>query len=120
MSAATSQFLARHVFAVRSPSRRCGAVISLTLWVLLPGCAAVQPFGAATPEYDRHFGDSIRQVRAAQTLDPGATARNLGKTAEMDGTAAKHATDRYQDSFKTPPPTFTVFGAPVQNVQGGQ
>ena len=96
------------------------AFLSSTLLALLAGCAGSQPFGASTPAYDRHFGDSVRQVRAAQTLDPGATARNLGKTTEMDGQAASHATDRYQDSFKEPPPTFTILGAPVQNVRDRQ
>ncbi len=90
--------------------------------VILAGCTSgmTPPFGAGTPVYDRQFGESVRQAIADQTLGPGAAARNSGKTTQLDGTAAKNASDRYHDSFKEPPPTFTVLGAPVQNVGGGQ
>ena len=86
------------------------------LVVVLSGCAGpAAPFGAATPAYDTRFGDSVRQALKAQTLDPDATARNLGKTTQMDGAAAKNSVDRYQDSFKEPPPPVTVI-----NVGGGR
>jgi len=99
-------------------SLRILAIAASTLVVLLAGCAGARPFGAATPEYDRHFGESVRQIRAAQILDPDASARNLGKTTQLDGQAASEATERYQDSFKEPPPTFTILGAPVQGGGG--
>ena len=79
------------------------------LVALLCGCAgSAAPFGAATPAYDARFGESVRQALKAQTLDPDASTRNLGKTTQMDGTAAKNSVDRYQDSFKEPPPPVTV------------
>ncbi len=101
-------------------SLRIPAILSSTLLLVLAGCAGSQPFGASTPNYDRHFGDSVRQVRTAQTLDPDASARNLGKTTTLDGQAASEATQRYQDSFREPPPTFTILGSPVQGVRDRQ
>jgi predicted component of type VI protein secretion system len=62
----------------------------------LAGCAA-------TPKYDRHFGDAVRQARTAMTMNPGASA-NPDPVAGIDGQAAATALTRYQDSFKAPPP----------------
>lgn len=93
---------------------RIPAVLSSTVLLLvLAGCAGSQPFGSSTPALDQQFGESVRQLRTAQTLDPDATARNLGRTTTLDGQAASQAVERYQDSFKEPPPTFTILGAPV-------
>ena len=95
-------------------SLRIPAVLSSTVLLLvLAGCAGSRPLGASTPALDQQFGESVRQLRTAQTLDPDATARNLGKTTTLDGQAASQAAGRYQDSFKEPPPTFTILGAPV-------
>ena len=96
-------------------SLRIPAILSSTvLLVLLAGCAGSRPLGSSTPALDQQFGESVRQLRTAQTLDPDATARNLGKTTQLDGQAASEATERYQDSFREPPPTFTILGAPIQ------
>ncbi len=62
----------------------------------LAGCAA-------TPNYDKHFGDAVRQSRAAMTINPDASA-NPDPVAGMDGQSARQAVVRYQDSFKAPPP----------------
>jgi hypothetical protein len=95
-------------------SLRIPAVLSSTLLlVVLVGCAGTRPLGSSTPALDQQFGESVRQLRTAQTLDPDAAARNLGKTTTLDGQAASQAAGRYQDSFKEPPPTFTILGAPV-------
>ncbi|HLT00959.1 MAG TPA: hypothetical protein VK001_02225 [Geminicoccaceae bacterium] len=101
-------------------SRIPALVPASLLAILLAGCAAGQPFGSTSPELDRQFGESVRQLRAAQTLDPQAAERNLGKTTTLDGQAASQAAGRYQDSFKEPPPTFTILGSPVQSVRDGQ
>lgn len=67
---------------------------------LLAGCA-ISP----TPNYDARFGDAVRQARQAQALNPQPSA----KAAQgMDGMAAKAASDRYVNSFKSPPPPVNV------------
>jgi hypothetical protein len=62
----------------------------------LAGCAA-------TPNYDRHFGDAVRQARTAMTINPKASA-NPDEVRGIDGQAAREAVTRYHDSFKAPPP----------------
>jgi hypothetical protein len=62
----------------------------------LAGCAA-------TPNYDKHFGDAVRQARAAMTINPEASV-NRDPVAGIDGKAAAEAVTRYHDSFKAPPP----------------
>lgn len=87
----------RPVFAI-------GAAAAL----LVSGCVPL------TPNLDSSFGDSVRLAQARQTLNPDAS-RNTSVMRRMEGVAAKHALDRYHDSFKQPPPTniFTI------NVGGG-
>jgi uncharacterized lipoprotein len=68
----------------------------LVLLAALAGCAA-------TPKYDRHFGDAVRQARTAMTINPAAPA-NPDPVAGIDGQAAATALTRYQESFKAPPP----------------
>ena len=48
-----------------------------------------------------------------QTINPDAS-RNPDPVFGLDGKAANEAIGRYQDSFKTPPPTFNVI-----NIGGG-
>ena len=62
----------------------------------LAGCAP-------TPNYDRHFGDAVRQARTAMTINPKASA-NPDQVRGIDGQSAGEAVTRYHDSFKTPPP----------------
>ncbi len=68
---------------------------------LLAGCVST------TPEYDKRFGDAVRQSRQQMTINP-----NAGSTADaalgMDGNAAREALVRYQSTFKTPPPVTNV------------
>lgn len=68
---------------------------------LLAGCASV------TPNYDAKFGDAVRAALLAQTLNPNAAA-NPDPVLGIDGKAAVNALERYQESFKTPPPTFEI------------
>ena len=72
----------------------------LTCCAALAGCAT-------TPHYDARFGDAVRQARSAMTIDPHAASRCAAVTG-MDGTAAREAIARYQDSFKAPPPVVNV------------
>jgi hypothetical protein len=69
--------------------------IRFAVLAALAGCAA-------TPSYDRHFGDAVRQARTAMTINPAASG-NRDPVAGMDGQAAATALTRYQDSFKAPP-----------------
>lgn len=66
------------------------------------GCAST-----TTPNYDRQFGAAVRMARAQQTINPEASS-NADPAAGLDGQGAKEAIGRYQDSFKSPPPTFNV------------
>lgn len=83
------------------------------LAALACGCAPV------TPNYDAHFGAALRQAKLAMTLHPGA-----GKTGDpatgLDGRAAREAVERYQASFKDPPPATTVvnIGGPIGTAKG--
>lgn len=68
---------------------------------LLTACAS------STPVLDANFGNAVRQARAAQTLNPNASA-NQDPVLGIDGKAGAAAQDRYQESFKSPPKTFEV------------
>lgn len=60
---------------------------------------------ALTPELDEHFGDAVATSRSAQTISPqGSAVPAMG----LDGKAAKETMGRYQDSFKSPPPSINV------------
>lgn len=78
------------------------SLISLfTLVALLTGC------GSTTPNYDRKFGDAVRQARFDMTINPNA-GQNQDQVKGMDGVSAKEAMTRYQDAFKAPPPVTNV------------
>ncbi|WP_249931149.1 hypothetical protein [Ramlibacter sp. 2FC] len=68
---------------------------------LFAGCAST------TPVADSHFGEAVRAARAAQTLNPQASA-NRDPVKGIDGQAGSAAMERYQDSFKSPPKTFEI------------
>jgi hypothetical protein len=55
-----------------------------------------------TPVYDAHFGESVRIVRAMQTLNPDAPA-NYDPITHTDARAAVAAMDRYGKSYVSPP-----------------
>lgn len=81
---------------------------ALGLATQLTGCVSI-----TTPELDAKFGDAVRAAREAQTLNPTASASQQPLPG-LDGRSAVNAIDRYQDSFKAPPSTFTP------NTGGGQ
>ena len=78
---------------------------------LLAGCA-ISP----TPNYDARFGDAVRQARQAQILNPQPSAKGV---QGMDGMAAKAASDRYINSFKSPPPPVNVINIGGSLATGG-
>ncbi|MBL0419587.1 hypothetical protein JI739_04410 [Ramlibacter sp. AW1] len=69
--------------------------------ILLAGC------GSITPQYDTRFGDAVRQARMAQTLNPNAGTTPVA-VGTLDGRTAREASDRYQETYKAPPPVVNV------------
>lgn len=66
-----------------------------------------------TPNLDRDFGNAVRTARAQMTINPEAS-RNADAVNGMDGEASKETIDRYEQSFKAPPPVVNVI-----NIGGG-
>lgn len=79
----------------------------------LSGCAM-----SSTPRYDSAFGESVRQARAMQVINPAA-----GRTADpvigIDARAARASIERYHDSFKAPAQTFEVLNIGGSSLAGG-
>ena len=87
---------------------------TLPQWLLVAAAAATVAGCAAAPSnLDAHFGEAVLTARAAQTINPDAS-RSRDPVRGLDGKSAREAIGRYQDSFKTPPPTFNVI-----NIGGG-
>lgn len=84
---------------------RCRALVpgllAASLTLLLGGCAQ-------SPHLDSAFGDSVRLVKAQQTLNPDA-ARHRAPVMGLDGPAARSAYDNYQRSFASPEPQSNGF-----------
>lgn len=75
--------------------------IPMLICVSLAGCAPI------TPELDKRFGDSIRVIRAQQTLAPEASANTA--ITQLDGRAAHEVMTRYVKSYAAPAPQPNVF-----------
>lgn len=88
----------------------------LAVFLLLAGCASIP--ASTTPELDKHFGSAVNLAKARQILNPEAS-RDTDPVAGIDGKAAAATSDRYEKSFKEPPPTMNVIniGGPLA---GGQ
>lgn len=78
------------------------ATAFLGLATQLTACVSV-----TTPELDARFGDAVRSAREAQVMNPAAAASKAAAPG-LDGRAAVNTIDRYQESFKSPPPTFEI------------
>ena len=76
----------------------CGVLIAVTI----SGCTT-------TPYLDSRFGDAVNTAKAQQIINPDAS-KNADPVAGLDGTPAKDSIDRYEKTFKEPPPTFEIFG----------
>ena len=66
-------------------------------------CAALAGCLSSTPHWDATFGDSVRQIKELQTLNPQGSA-NTDPVAGIDGPAAAAAQKSYAKSFTAPPP----------------
>lgn len=82
------------------PGRVAAAVL---LALALGGCAT-----SGSPEWDRHFGDSARQLKAQQLRDPAAPQRHAGTEPVADGRTVREAGDRYVDTLRAPPPNNVI------------
>jgi hypothetical protein len=82
-------------------ARLVGKLAAASFAALLTACAST------TPVLDANFGNAVRQARAAQTLNPNASA-NRDPVLGIDGQAGAAAQERYQESFKAPPKTFEI------------
>ena len=74
---------------------RFGGALTAAACALLTACAST------TPVLDANFGNAVRQARAAQTLNPNASA-NPDPVLGIDGQAGAAAQERYLESFKQP------------------
>lgn len=81
-------------------------LVPLGAMLMLSGCVSQSPI------VEQHFGEAVLAARAQQTFNPDA-AKAPPTTPGLDGRAARHALDRYHDSFKTPPPATNVFNIGV-------
>ena len=88
------------------------SVPCLVLLGALAGCAS------APSRTDAAFGESVRQARAVQTINPDAAARAGDPSVGIDARASRSAIDLYQESFKAPQRTFDILG--IGGVKGAQ
>lgn len=69
---------------------------------LLAGCSST-----TTPNYDKRFGEAVRDAKKKMTVNPDA-GKNPDAVTGMDGRASRETMVRYKDSFKAPPPAVNV------------
>ena len=76
---------------------RLNTIAALLALASLAGCAN------SSPQWERNFGNSLRESLAAQVADPAA-ARNPhpNPVVGLDGRAAAAASQRYEASFAQP------------------
>jgi hypothetical protein len=90
--------------------RIIAALCAATAASLSSGCAtegAIALSPSTTPQFDRSFGESVRQARALQTLNPEA-GRSEDPVRGIDGQAGAAAIDRYHESFRNPAKSLDV------------
>lgn len=93
-------------------------VLSLSILLTVSGCGVMSGFKpmftGESPQLDAKFGDAVRAARASQTLDPQAGVKNAGKQPSMDAESAVNSVHTLRETYKTPPPSFSILGSPVQ------
>ncbi len=99
-------------------------MITRTLWLPLATTIWLAGCSSMTPHYDARFGEAVRNARMQMTINPDAgTAVGLGVDGAtgMDGRATRHAMERYEQSYKTPPKAVNVIniGGSLSNSAGG-
>lgn len=72
--------------------------VALACVAWLQGCAA-----SGSPDMDSRFGETTRQLNAQQLIDPNAPTRNAQRRVRTDGRTVREATDRYVESYASPP-----------------
>lgn len=78
-------------------------MVGLTL-LALTACATPEPDAAGV-----QIGQAVRQARVLQTIDLSAPERTSAERGTDAGIAVS-AWQRYQDSFRSPPQSFEIFG----------
>ncbi|WP_421380765.1 hypothetical protein ACOCG7_34470 (plasmid) [Paraburkholderia sp. DD10] len=94
---------------------------SISRWIalLVPACVALNGCLSTTPNFDRHFGESVRSFSEAQIIDPDAASKHPS-TVGVDGKAAVAAMSNYNASLKAPSPSTNAFVIGVGgNAAGG-
>jgi hypothetical protein len=76
--------------------------------VLFTGCTH-----PTTPNLDSRFGYAVNAAKAQQTINPDAS-RNTDPVAGLGGQPSKDSIDRYHNTFKEPPTTFSIGSGTAQ------
>ena len=69
-----------------------------TMRILILSCVGLSGCVATAPQWEAGFGDSARQLRAAQILDRNATTRNTAPPV-IDSKATAGAQTNYSTSY---------------------
>jgi hypothetical protein len=89
------------------------SLASAAILATLAGCVSPAPY------VESHIGSAVNAAKAQQTINPDAS-KNPDPVAGIDGRAAKNSVDRYEDSFKAPPPTFNIININSGGTAGGR
>jgi hypothetical protein len=81
--------------------KNVNSLASAAILVALAGCVSPAPY------VESQMGHAVSAAKAQQTVNPDAS-KNPDPVAGIDGRAAKSSVERYEDSFRAPPPTFEV------------
>ncbi len=91
---------------------------TVTLGTALAVVAGLAGCMSTTPVYEQHFGESVRIVRAMQTLNPEAP-NNADPGVNVNGRAATAAMDRFNGLYRSAPADANGYTVGVGAVQGG-
>jgi hypothetical protein len=83
-------------------------LVAAGVLLMQAGCAAT-----ASPNTDAQLGDSLRVMKAQQSIDPAAARRNGTALPTTEGRLVRGAVDSLRDSSKAPAPSTVI------NVGGG-
>ena len=101
---------------IRKPVRQGMALALLLCLPWLTACTSMSV--SKSPVVDGAFGESVRQARARQLVNPDA-GRNRDPVAGLDAEAGRSVMDAYYKSFKEPPRTFNVLGIGGSSIGAG-
>lgn len=97
---------------VRRTASVGATLASLIVLASLSGCMST------TPVYDQHFGESVRIVRAMQTLNPDAP-NNADPGVNVNGRSSTAAMDRFNSLYQSPQSDSNGYTVGVGAAQGG-